>query len=330
MYCKECGSQIGADDLYCDNCGAPIHQTKTEDASNRKNEIEPKPGSTGRKIAAGLIAAMAALGCIAAGYFGWSHFSDQQPDESVWKAAYKQVLSDNEKGIRDYEHLYSHGDYSQEEYDDRDRRATALCDVDNDGVPELFLMISPETDGFPYYALKVFDCNKDGEAYEVKVDYSWPYPDEADEDEGIGYTGSTLDSMTQEIIFTEKNRTGITIYSLPADAMEFFTAISRHEPTQEGILSQTKSEGYESEAVFEDGPFSGKADLDSAKFYQDGEAITQDEYMSFYEEVRDNMDQVIFISNHQPGADDGSIWERAYESENLGKTYDEMTTYLSE
>ncbi len=54
----------------------------------------------------------------------------QTVSEDVWKNAYREVLSENEMSIRDYETGM---------YEEDAKKATALCDLNHNGVPELLM-----------------------------------------------------------------------------------------------------------------------------------------------------------------------------------------------
>lgn len=241
----------------------------------------------------------------------------QTVSEDVWKNAYREVLSDNEMSIRNYET----GMYGEDA-----KKATALCDLNHNGVPELLFVAWAEDN--VRAALNIYTCGENGAE---KVNYICTRAEQ--------YEGEETDEPfydvyaaggTEYIIYTEKDSNQFAIYSTITDE-EIITQLNRYEMDGTGEVKELDAAGYDFNFVVYDGDTyvdtRDKVDYDDAEYFQGGTASDKTTWMEAFETSRDAMDQVIIFKGNCRG-DDSAIWEKAEELGSIAKTYDEMMSAL--
>ena len=241
----------------------------------------------------------------------------QTVSEDVWKNAYREVLSENETSIRGYEasmfEVYA-------------KKATALCDLNHNGVPEL-LFVAWEEDNV-IAALNIYTCGENGAG---KVNYICTHArqNEGEETDEPFYDVYAAGG-TEYIIYTEKDSNRFAIYSTITDE-EIFTQLNRYEMDSIGAVKELDAAGYDFNYVVYDGDTyvdtRDKVDYDDAEYFREGTASDKDTWMKTFEDSRDAMDQVIIFKGSCRG-DDSAIWEKAESLGSMAKSYDEMMSAL--
>ena len=241
----------------------------------------------------------------------------QTASEDVWKNAYRRVLSENESSIRNYETGMDEDDA---------KKATALCDLNHDGVPELLFGAWAEEN--VRAALNIYTCGENGAE---KVNYVWTHARqyEGDETNGPFYDVYAAGGM-EYIVYTEKDSNRFAIYSTITDEM-IFTQLNRYEMDEDGAVRELDATGYNFNFVIFDGDTyvssTDKVNYDDADYFQNGTESDKATWMKVFGDSRDAMDQVILLKGSGRG-DDGAIWEKAEKLGSIARSYDEMMTDL--
>ena len=241
----------------------------------------------------------------------------QTVSEDVWKNAYREVLSENEMSIRNYENST---------YEEDTKKATALCDLNHNGVPELLFVAW--ADDNVRAALNIYTCGENG-AEEVNYICTHARQYEGDEPEEPFYDVYAAGG-TEYIIYTEKDSNQFAIYSTITDET-IFTQLNRYEMDDTGAVKELDAAGYTFSYVVYDGDTyvetRDKVDYDDAEYFQSGTTSDKSTWMEAFETSRDAMDQVIIFKGSGRG-DDSAIWEKAEELGSIAKSYDEMMSAL--
>ncbi len=237
--------------------------------------------------------------------------------EDFWKNAYGEVLFENETSIRDYENGTYEGDAKE---------ATALCDLNHDGVPELLFVAWAEDN--VRAELNIYAC---GEYGAKKVDYICTHArqyegDETDEPFYDVYAAGGTDY----IIYTEKDSNRFAIYSTITDEA-IATQLNRYEMDSAGAVRELDVAGYIYNFVVYDGDTvvgtTDEVNYDDAEFFQSGKTSDKATWMDAFEASREAMDQVIIFKGSCRG-DDSAIWEKTEKLGSMAKSFDEMMSEL--
>lgn len=247
---------------------------------------------------------------------------DSAADDAAWKAAYREILEANEEGIRNYEDPEGFGETFA------GRKGTALCDLDEDGTPELLFMESEE---YPE-VLHIYSY-KNGEAGE------WTYPwtrSVAYEEESTKYDRMSIAQVaggSDYVVYKEKGVKGFTTYSTITD-MILEAATNRYEIGDAGDIDRISLLGMR--FSYEDEDSDGKYGPEYAEFYDTYNKISREEYEKTMNASVDAMDTVLFrferlgeeVDVDTYKADNNpALWEKARGKE-ISIRYDEMLQKL--
>ena len=247
---------------------------------------------------------------------------DDAAAEEAWKAAYRGILEANEDGIRNYEDPEEFGDTFG------GRKSAALCDLDEDGTPELLFMELDE-----YLDVLHIYSYKDGEASELT--YPWT-PSVVYEDDATNYdrlSAAQVAGGSQFVIYKEKNIKGFTAYSTITDAT-LEAATNRYKFGDDGKVERISQIGMMFSYMDEDG--TGEYGPEHTTYYDAYKEITSEEYEKTMTESVNNMDTVLFrfeLIGEDVDADtyeqdnNPELWKKSKGKE-ICITYDEMLQQL--
>ena len=242
--------------------------------------------------------------------------------EEAWKSAYREILEANEDGIRNYENPEELGDTFG------GRKSAALCDLDEDGTPELLFMELDE-----YLDVLHIYSYKDGEAGELT--YPWT-PSVVYEDAATNYdrlSAAQVAGGSQFVIYKEKGVKGFTAYSTITDAT-LEAATNRYEFGDDGKVERVSQIGMMFSYMDEDG--TGEYGPEHTTYYDAYKEITSEEYEKTMTESVNNMDTVLFrfeLIGEDVDADtyeqdnNPELWKKSKGKE-ICITYDEMLQQL--
>lgn len=260
------------------------------------------------KLLLALIIAVAVFG----GGFGAAAFVSHQMERKKgedagavqaegYHQAYLQILEENREGILRYEASM---------FSDDTMDSTALCDLDDDGVPELIAMIDDNND---CGVLHIYTF-KGERAEEIPNRWTGSY---GNKDESPKPYEFVEVSECRYILFTEKGRKGFAIYEYWGGYISS-ASLSRLEPAKE-TLSETVLAGYTEEM-----------DTENRVYYLGRKESSEKAYDQLFSEFCEQMDQVLLrypVGKYLEG-DEEKITDIAREKENLGMTYGEITKAL--
>lgn len=221
---------------------------------------------------------------------------DDAAAEEAWKAAYREILEANEDGIRNYEDPEELGDTFG------NRKSAALCDLDEDGTPELLFMELDE-----YLDVLHIYSYKNGKADELT--YPWT-PSVVYEDAATNYdrlSAAQVAGGSQFVIYKEKGVKGFTAYSTITDAT-LEAATNRYEFGDDGKVKCISQIGMMFSYMDEDG--TGEYGPEHATYYDAYKEITSDEYEKTMTESVNNMDTVLFRFELIGGDVDADTYEQ--------------------
>ena len=223
--------------------------------------------------------------------------------------AYTKVLNDNETGIRNYNWQTD----SSETYTIINK-SIALCDIDNNGIPELFFFTADSN--YCYAELNVYTYIN-GTA--VKLNYT--YSDSATYQSGgkaAAFYDANAASGTKYVFYKSKTAGHIYIYASIGDETQFYR-VNEYELKGGNRLEEVDELAND---------YSYAADCPESerdKFRQNGSSISSDDFAVKFEKALSSLGEPIIYCGH----DDTSIWKRFNTSDVLAMSYDEMKSYLS-
>mgnify|MGYP004722055457 FL=1 len=223
--------------------------------------------------------------------------------------AYTKVLNDNETGIRNYNWQTD----SSETYTIINK-SIALCDIDNNGIPELFFFTADSN--YCYAELNVYTYIN-GTA--VKLNYT--YSDSATYQSGgkvSAFYDANAASGTKYVIYKSKEAGHMYIYASIGDETQFYR-VNEYE-LKDGNRLEEVDELANDYSYAADCPESERD-----KFRQNGSSISSDDFAVKFEKALSSLGEPIIYCGH----DDTSIWKRFNTSDALAMSYDEMKAYLS-
>lgn len=233
--------------------------------------------------------------------------------DGSWKSAYRKVLEDNQIGIlnyqdREYEHVEG---------------TTALCDLNDDGIPEL-LFFAGEHDGL-HYDLNMYTFVQ-GEAKKIDYSYKNAIPNMED---GTPFRDLMAASGTSYLIFRQKSVPGFVIYSTISDE-SIFASLTLYDMDKKGELTEKDCVGYSFDYYNEDhSTYYEEIDFDRAKYYRSNGSIEKDDYDKVYDQVLKGMGDVIFYRHLGEDTDDAkALWEKGGSSQALSMSYEDMIEKL--
>ncbi len=223
--------------------------------------------------------------------------------------AYSQVISANESGIRNYNwQTDSSGTYTII------NKSLALCDIDNNGIPELFFFTADSN--YCYAELNVYTYIN-GAA--MKLNYT--YSDSATYQSGgkaAAFYDANAASGTKYVIYKSKTAGHMYIYASIGDETQFYR-INEYELKGGNRLEEVDELAND---------YSYAADCPESerdKFRQNGSSISSDDFAVKFEKALSSLGDPIIYCGH----DDTSIWKRFNTSDALAMSYDEMKAYLA-
>lgn len=232
-----------------------------------------------------------------------------KPDTAGCYEAYMKVLDDKETGIRNYNwQTDSSGTYTII------NKSLALCDIDNNGIPELFFFTADSN--YCYAELNVYTYIN-GAA--LKLNYT--YSDSATYQSGgkaSAFYDANAASGTKYVVYKSKTAGHMYIYASIGDETQFYR-INEYE-LRGGNRLEEVDELANDYSYAADCP-EGERD----KFRQNGSSISSDDFAVKFEKALSSLGEPIIYCGH----DDTSIWKRFNISDALAMSYDEMKDYLS-
>ena len=237
------------------------------------------------------------------------------------KNAYLEMLEDNEPNIRAYENN-DIGIYDV-------KGSTALYDINEDGIPELFFFSDISEDRSNQFGLSIFTYNNDEEkikeidyAKEPMIENQFQYSN------GIFTPIMAGGSEMGFIVFKEKNMKGVSFYSI-GTGEESEMETSRLIMNDNFGVTETDSfhRFVSSEFNEETGEPTGKL---RNHYIKNNKDISKETYDKDHDEIFDNLETVLFIEHSEEPAYDGAIWEKAYAKDPVCRSYDEMVTLLKD
>lgn len=232
-----------------------------------------------------------------------------KPDTAGCYEAYTKVLNDNETGIRNYNwQTDSSGTYTII------NKSLALCDIDNNGIPELFFFTADSN--YCYAELNVYTYIN-GAA--MKLNYT--YSDSATYQSGgkaSAFYDANAASGTKYVIYKSKTAGHMYIYASIGDETQFYR-INEYELKGGNRLEEVDELAND---------YSYAADCPESerdKFRQNGSSISSDDFAVKFEKALSSLGEPIIYCGH----DDTSIWKRFNTSDALAMSYDEMKAYLA-
>ena len=232
-----------------------------------------------------------------------------KPDTAGCYEAYTKVLNDNETGIRNYNwQTDSSGTYTII------NKSLALCDIDNNGIPELFFFTADSN--YCYAELNVYTYIN-GAA--MKLNYT--YSDSATYQSGgkaSAFYDANAASGTKYVVYKSKTAGHMYIYASIGDETQFYR-INEYELKGGNRLEEVDELAND---------YSYAADCPESerdKFRQNGSSISSDDFAVKFEKALSSLGDPIIYCGH----DDTSIWKRFNTSDALAMSYDEMKAYLA-
>ena len=244
--------------------------------------------------------------------------------EDAWKSAYRGILEEHADGIRNYEDPENLGG----SFDDR--KSAALCDLDEDGTPELLFMESEE-----YLDVLYIYSYKNGKAEEMT--YPWTCTGSYEED-SVKYdrmSAAQVAGGSEYVVYKEKGVKGFTAYSTITDMIRNATT-NRYEIDASGKAERVSL--IEMRISYEDEDGTGHYGPEYAEFYDTYNKISREEYEKTMNASVDAMDTVLFrfeLIGEGIDADtyehdnNPELWKKSKGKE-ISITYDEMMQKLSD
>lgn len=234
----------------------------------------------------------------------------QAVEESVWKAAYLEVLQADEQAIKAYTRADQEG-------------LAALSDLNGDAVPELLYFVRDPEKDFPY--MKIYTI-RDGSAAEVSYEKPMAYSKYSDLPSDALYDYE-VQGGTNYAVFANKDGS-LQMYSFLWGAEFGSGTMNRYKMDAEGNLNQTERFGFINEfmnSMLEQPPGA------KITFWMDGEEIQEPEYSALCDACTKDIQEVIFSVDAPNGAEqDKPIWDAVGKMTPTGTSYDQMITKLSE
>ena len=219
-------------------------------------------------------------------------------------AAYVELLQQKESAIWNYSwQLEANDGY------DIISRQTSLCDINNDGVPELFFFAE---DGFYSARLNIYTY-EDGQAVRLSYTVNDRTADQLQDNE---FHDIAAGSGFRYVIYTttdDDHNKIILYYSLAEGTIDCYR-LHEYEVDENGMISEIN--------VLEN-EFDHMEDTDL--FWQNGKSISSEEFAVGFRTALESIDKVILYSSH----DDTSIWSRFSTDEALSMSCTEMIDMLS-
>lgn len=229
----------------------------------------------------------------------------QTVDESVWKAAYLQVLQADEEAIRNYEDMSMNGGNG----------TAALTDLNGDGTPELLYFLMDEGHQFPY--LKIYTI-RDGSAAEVSYEKPMAYPEYSDLPQDALYDYQVQGGTRYRIWLSGDGV--LYMYSFLYGAENSAGTLNSYRMNSDGQLEQIDCFGLLDETMncaMEQDPSW------TVHYWRDGSEIAEDEFAELGDASVQGIEQLIFDSFKGQGAEgDQVIWSAAGALSPEAVTYD--------
>ena len=244
--------------------------------------------------------------------------------EDAWKSAYRGILEEHADGIRNYENPENLGG----SFDDR--KSAALCDLDEDGTPELLFMESEE-----YLDVLYIYSYKNGKAEEMT--YPWTCTGAYEED-SVKYdrmSAAQVAGGSEYVVYKEKGVKGFTAYSTITDMIRNATT-NRYEIDASGKAERVSL--IEMRISYEDEDGTGHYGPEYAEFYDTYNKTSREAYEETMNASIDAMDTVLFrfeLIGEEVDADtfehdnNSELWKKSKGKE-ISITYDEMMQKLSD
>lgn len=235
--------------------------------------------------------------------------TEASPEEIATSySVYAEVLTANETAIRDYK-----WQYECDRYGDRVDRQTSLCDINGDGMEELFFM-SVKNNAYSA-GLDIYTC-VDGQAkemsYAVNDRGSDVYGDKQFYDVAVG-------SGVQYVIYTvsDKDNGFILYYNDPGDETAGYR-LHEYEVDANGQITEIN--------VIE---LENRMDMDgtggSENCWKNGETITKEQFETELQSAAERLETVILYS----GSGETKVWYQFSAADPISKSYDDMITFLN-
>ena len=242
--------------------------------------------------------------------------TEEQKNSEEWKTAYRKILEENVTGIDNYEFA---------EYAGMDqRKGTALCDLNEDGVEELLFFTLEEQ---CIEKLHIYTY-QDGKAREIT--YTW---DDGLADDGEGAADrmqiGQVAGGSDYIVYKEKDQKGFTTYSNSSDETIDCT-LNRYEMDASCKTDRISLLGMW--FLLFDVDNNGEYGPDYATYYKDKKQCSREEYHEIVDPSMENIETVIFrfYYDEDSGAeyyDHPTMWKNTKGKE-ISLYYEDMISKL--
>lgn len=241
--------------------------------------------------------------------------------EGEWKAAYRKVLEDNRAGIEAYVNA---------EVLDFDG-ATALCDLNGDGIPELLFISNPTGDDTMDFALHIYTY-KDSTAQEVKfsrsryIGLAGENGSNIDERSGFGPIIAGGEELGY-IVFVQKENNRITFYSKNTGEQSEIH-INQYEMSETGEMEEVDYVTRISTMIY-NGEGAKELYTHEDSYLEMGKDITEKTYNDRVNGMFDDIEDVVMIGHNANPSLDKQLWEKARKFKPLNKSYEDILKELS-
>ncbi|MBQ9060316.1 MAG: hypothetical protein IJ128_04150 [Firmicutes bacterium] len=209
----------------------------------------------------------------------------QKSYSGVWKKAYQKILQDNQLSIEIYEYP-QYGD---------SRGATALCDINDDGTPELFFMSSMYDYGGGL--LYVYSYRK-GKAVELDVEFPQMNLSRSTEMEAH-FIDAAAGAGTKYVIYDSEQEDRFVICATNAD--EDSQLISCEYTIDEDLNVSPEYWGHVTNLVFSDN--GGELLREDHEYYHVDDTIDQKEFDQRQKQLEEDMKEIL-LTNCDAGFDE--------------------------
>ncbi|MBQ6400803.1 MAG: hypothetical protein IJI20_00805 [Firmicutes bacterium] len=198
-------------------------------------------------------------------------------EDTAWKTAYRQILETNQADIESYEY---------QEYEEA-RGATALCDLNDDGTPELLFFLPEVFEGFVSTAEMYIYTFRDGKATEL--DYGFPEGRLQESDAANRLTDVNAASGTSYAVYKSKSPATFGICRAISD--ESGDVISCEYTASSGSFDlDCWEDGWQLD--YETDPANP---TEKHTWYHRTETISKEDFDKSQRRLAGNMDQLLFF-----------------------------------
>lgn len=218
-------------------------------------------------------------------------------DDPAIYEAYYNLMVENEDAIRSYNWQSE----AVSEYIEI-QKPVALCDINNDTVPELFFFSVDTSNSF----LAMLNIYSFYDGAVKKLEYTHT--------DNSYFSDVSAASCVQYVVYKGNTKNSFLIYSSMEDENAFYT-MAKYKVGKDGAIHQNTF--LEHDHLY--------AESNDA-FRKNGKKTDSKTYDSGVKKAIKSLDEVIIYSGH----DDTAIWKKFNPDDTLSMSYDEMISYLYE